>query len=466
MSFSLRQIDADDKLCQQNYLRIFQDCYSPERLSDILSQTASWEKRERKLNMLLTLGTVIALSLFPHTSQAGVVRQLAAQVRWLWPEEVAPQALTLSEGAICYRREQLGIRPLYEVFTQVCQPLATPQTKGAFRFGRRMMALDATLESVPDSAVNAAFFGRINTGKTRSPFPQVRCTYLAECATHAIVAANLAPCRQHEARKALELLACIHSDMLVTLDRGLVSGDILWGIRARRAHALGRLEQPVLTKPTRMLCDGTYLALLRVHTPHGWRRLPLRVIEYTLTDPQVPGAGQLIRLVTTLLNPRTAPALELIEAYHERWEVELTIDEHKNHLCLSGRPLRSQSPQGVVQELYGLLLLHYAIRSLMHQSARQADVDPLRLSFTLAVQLVQQAAPLLPMLESDHHAVLMQRLLDQMRQPLLPPRRLRFTARVVKRPLSKWKRKYPIHLRSYQLKALFRSIVHLRVLRI
>lgn len=464
MSYSLRHIDPDDKLCQQHALRIFQDCYSPQRLCDLLSQTESWEKRERKLNMLLTLSTVIALSLFPRASQAEVVQSVTADLRWLWPESVEPKCLTVTEGAVCYRREQLGIRPLYELFTHVCQPLATAQTTGAFRFGRRVMAIDATLESVPDSQVNAAFFGRINTGKTRSPFPQVRCTYLAECATHAIVAASLAPCRQHEARKALDLLPSLTPDMLVTLDRGLVGGDLLWGIRQQRAHALGRLEQPVLTKPARILNDGTYLAFLRVHTPQGWRRLPVRVIEYILTDPQVPGAGTLIRLGTTLLNPRTAPALALIEAYHERWEIELTIDEHKNHLCLSGRPLRSQTPQGVVQELYGLLLAHYAIRSLMHQAALQADVAPDRLSFTHAVHLVTQALPVLPVLDPTSQQLVMQRVLTQMSQPLLPPRRLRFNARVVKRPFSKFKRKYPVHLRAYHLKATFRSIIQLRTL--
>lgn len=464
MSFRLRQIEMDDKLCQQDCLRVFHDLYGPERISALLSQTNGWEERERKLNMVLTLTTVIALSLFPHASQAAVVQAVTADLQWLWPEDARPGIREVTEAAVCYRRTQLGIRPLYELVATVCQPLATAQTRGAFRFGRRMMAIDATLESVADSPANAAFFGRINTGKTRSPFPQIRCTYLAECGTHAIVDAILSPCRQHEARKALDLLPSIGPDMLVTLDRGIVGGELLLGIRTQRAHALGRLEQPVLRTPSRILSDGTYLTFLRVRTPQGWYRLPVRVIEYTVTDPNVPGAGELIRLVTTLLNPRTAPALELIDAYHQRWEIELTIDEQKNHQCLSGRPLRSQTPQGVVQELYGLLLAHYAIRSLMHQAALLADVDPLRLSFTHTVQLVTQVLPLLPLLVPAHQHVVMQRLLTQMSHPLLPPRRLRFNARVVKRPFSKFKRKYPAHLHAYHLKGLFREMVRLRVL--
>ncbi|HVB20620.1 MAG TPA: transposase domain-containing protein [Ktedonobacteraceae bacterium] len=354
MSFRLRQIAVNDKLCQQDYLRVFHDLYGPERISALLSQTNCWEEREHKLNMVLTLTTVIALSLFPHASQAAVVQAVTIDLQLLWPDNTAPSAMAVTEAAVCYRRTQLGIRPLYELFATVCQPLATAQTRGAFRFGRRVMTIDATLELVADTAANVAFFGRINTGKTRSPFPQLRCTYLAECGTHAIVDAILSPCRQHEARKALDLLPSIHADMLVTLDRGVVSGALLWGIRQQRAHALGRLESPVLRTPSRILSDGTYLTFLRVRTPRGWYRLPVRVIEYTL--------------------------------------------------------------------------------------------------------------PVLPLLAPEQQSMVMQRLLTQMSYPLLPPRRLRFNARVVKRPFSKFKRKYPVHLHAYHRKDVFREMVRLRIL--
>ena len=69
-------------------------------------------------------------------------------------------------------------------------------------------------------------------------------------------------------------------------------------------------------------------------------------------------------------------------AYHERWEIELVIDETDPHQRLADRPLRSLKPVGVIQELYALLIAHYAIRSLMHEAAVQADLDPDRLSFT------------------------------------------------------------------------------------
>src|SRR5947209_20017180 len=86
--------------------------------------------------------------------------------------------------------------------------------------------------------------------------------------------------------------------------------------------------------------------------------------------------------MTTLLNPLVAPDLELIALYHERWEIELLIDEIKTHERAQRKVLRSKTPAGVYQELYGIFLAHYAVRALMAQAAMQANLDPDRLSFT------------------------------------------------------------------------------------
>jgi hypothetical protein len=125
------------------------------------------------------------------------------------------------------------------------------------------------------------------------------------------------------------------------------------------------------------------------------------VIVYTITDPARPGYGEVHRLITTLRSPQLAPAVDLVCAYHERWEIELMIDELATHQRLAGRPLRSLKPLGVMQELYGLLIAHYAIRFLMHEAAMQAQIDPDRLSFTHAVCVVQDAIPEFQMIVYD-----------------------------------------------------------------
>ena len=115
----------------------------------------------------------------------------------------------------------------------------------------------------------------------------------------------------------------------------------------------------------------------------------VRVIPYTFTDPRIPGAGeQVYRLVTTLLDPFAYPAQEMAVLYHERWHVELVIDEARTHLRLSARTLRSLTPEGVIQEIYALVLAHLVVRTLMLQAAEQAQIAPTQISFTETIRIM------------------------------------------------------------------------------
>ena len=148
------------------------------------------------------------------------------------------------------------------LFQRWCRPQATPQTKGAFRWGRRVVAMDGTCQDVAETPANANYFGRITDGPSKSPFPQLRALYLEECGTHAIFDAVAAACRVAEARLAPVLLRSIEADMLVLLDRGLFAGPLIEGIRDLQAHVIACLESHVLTKPVTRLRDGSYLAYL------------------------------------------------------------------------------------------------------------------------------------------------------------------------------------------------------------
>jgi hypothetical protein len=76
-----------------------------------------------------------------------------------------------------------------------------------------------------------------------------------------------------------------------------------------------------------------------------------------------------------------------------RWEIENTIDELKTHLNGRKTPIRSLKPREVVQEIYGWLLGHYAVRCLMFQAAQQAGISPLRLGFTGTLKVIRRAIP-------------------------------------------------------------------------
>src|SRR5438105_2834153 len=452
MPFSVRHFAEDDKWCHHMTFDVLQDLFPLALVEQVLTDCHAWEKRERALNMVTILYLIIALTLFPRLTVAGVLRRLASGARFLWPD---PSVAVPPDGAICQRRQQLGVTPVRQLFRRCCRPQATPQTKGAFRWGRRVVAIDGTSEDVAETPDNANSFGRLTDGPSKSPFPQLRALSLVECATHAIFDAVAAPCRVAEARLAPLLLRSITAQMLVLLDRGLFAGPLIQAMRQKGAHVVAGLESHVLTHPCTRLSDGSYLAWLSPQASHGLHKpLLLRVITYRIYAPGLPCHGELRRLVTTWLDPKQAPAKTLIELYHERWEVELSIDEHKNHLRLAQQPLRSRRPQTVLQEFYGMLLLHYGLRFLLHRAATQGQLDPDRLSFCQAVALVQQAVYEFAIVALPQRPALLERLLADLRSCRLPARRLRFNARVVKRPLSRFRRKRYWHLDGPHLKGV------------
>src|SRR6266699_5991017 len=172
----------------------------------------------------------------------------------------------------------------------------------------------------------------------------------------------------------------------------------------------------------------------------------VRVISYTFTDQRIPGAGkQVYRLVTTLLDPFTYPAKELAVLYHERWHVELVLGEADTHLRLSARTLRSRTANGVIQELYALLLAHTLLRLLMLRAAQMQDLAPSKISFTATIRLVDDSLIPLSLVSVSRRAQMVDGLLKEMTTFLLPKPRVRIQARVGKRVRSRYERKKPEH---------------------
>jgi len=336
----------------------------------------------------------------------------------------------------------------------------------AFRFGLRLMAIDSTLEEVADTFVNDLAFGRPSSQRGPGAYPQVRGVYLQECGTHLIVDAAFGSYRSSEKHLAFRLLSRIGPGMLLLLDRGLCPARLLQVLRALGAHAIGRLASNVVPTYIRQLADGSYLAYLYPQDDTGKQQgtpMLVRIIEYTIDDPQRVGHGEIHRLVTTLLNPRTIPAGQVIQTYHERWEIEITIDEIDTHQRLCSRTLRSQTPDGVQQELYGLLLGYYAIRSLMTQSATAQHLDSDRLSFTHALHVVTNAISEVQQTDMPEREALMQRVLSDLRQHQLPPRRQRCNPRVAMSRRSKFPKRTPSHRMVPKLQhAFFEVIVQLK----
>jgi hypothetical protein len=404
-----------------------------------LRSTGQLQRRCPRLPKWFMVWFVIALALFCTDRYCQVYKWLQR-----WRRRGTPGRSTL-----CEARRRLGVAPLRVLADRVVALQATPQTPGAFYHGMRLMALDSFVLDVADSPANDRAFGRPGSHRSPAAFPQVRVLSLCEVGTHILWKSLLKPHSRSEVVMAAYLLRFLEEGMLLLWDRNFLSYAHVRQVQARRAQLLARVKSNLVFTPLRRLCDGSFLAKLYPSPAHRRRDeagIVVRIIEYTFDDPGRPGSGQSHRLLTTLRDARRHPAKQLIVLYHERWEEELTIDEFKTHL--RERPvLRSETPAGVVQEVYGLLLGHYVVRKLLCEAAASTGLGPRRLSFTGALKVLRCRLPEVP--KSGRRLDRWYAdLVAEVGEEVLEERRDRVNPRVIKRKMSNWKKKRPEH-RSY-----------------
>jgi len=365
-----------------------------EAVAAAIEATGTRERRRRRLPTHLVVTLVVAMGLWASESMRHVLAEVVAG--WREGTEREPAGWQVpSTAAIVQARRRAGARLLREPFEAVARQIATAQTPRAFLGGLRLMAIDGTTIDVADTPENERAFGRPTTKRGNGAFPQIRVLALIETGTHVICDAVIRPFGTGEVPPALRLLRSIGPGMLLLWDRGFHSYEMVRTTVKQQAHFLGRTKRNVVLRPTEILADGSFLA--RIYpSPTARRRdeqgIEVRVIEYALDTAAGPGQER-YRLITSLLDERACPAEQLAATYHERWEIETALDEVKVHQWAHPRPLRSKHPREVVQEVYGLLLAHLAIRTLMYQAALRDGVDPDGLSFTGALRVLRRAIP-------------------------------------------------------------------------
>jgi hypothetical protein len=365
----------------------------PAALIDtVLADTGRQSRRQRQLPARLVVYYVMALALYAQASYGEVLRCLFEGVRWL---RLGGTDVALADkSAITRARARLGTAPLRELFARVARPLAEADMPGAWYRGRRLVSLDGTTIDLPDSPALEERFGRPRASRGASSFPQLRLLTLVETGTHAIFAMAFDRYEVGEVRLAPDLLQQLQPGMLCLADRAFVGFELWRTATASGADLLWRLRKNQILPCSERLPDGSYLSRLYAspkHRRHATGGVTVRVIDYRLEG--VPDAEPLYRLITTLLDPADTPAAELAALYHERWESEGAFAELKVSLPGQRLMLRSRRTDLAEQELYGLLLAHFALRRLIHDASRHAGCDPDTLSFIHTVRIVRRHLP-------------------------------------------------------------------------
>jgi hypothetical protein len=364
-----------------------------ELVHAVLDEHGCNSQRVRSFPAVVGVYYCIALSLYPEAAYEEVFAVVSQGLAWA---SGAAEPASVGKSSISAVRSRIGSAPLKDLVQRCCVALADPQAHPeAFYAGRRLVAIDGSNFELPDEAENVTSFGYPGSRTGHAGYPQAQCAVLVECATHAILGANLGPYRTGEWEICQPLMAHLAPGMLCLADRGFngfehwrqaqaTGADLLWRCAANR-------QLPV----QRRLDDGSYLSTIH---PSGVSKavaagqaITVRVIEYAM--PGLKDGQPRYRLLTTLLDAQAAPAMELAALYHNRWEVEAVFDELKTHLRQGRRVLRSKTPELVRQEFYGWVLAHYAARWLLHQGATRHRLRHADLSFKGHVELLRRTQP-------------------------------------------------------------------------
>jgi Insertion element 4 transposase N-terminal/Transposase DDE domain len=392
-----------------------------------------------------------AMCLFFDDDYEEVMRKLAGALKSMssWRDDWRVP----STAAITQARQRLGAGPLRVLFEKTAVPVARRGTKGAWLGSRRLMAVDGFMVDLPDTEDNAREFGRMDNGRKASAFPQAQVVVLGECGSHAITGAAVGPCNAHERVLAGQLASRLEQDMLLIADRNFYSFDVWQEFRQTGADLLWRVNSNLGLPVVRWLPDGSYLSVI-CHSKLSRRRRSellnaagedteidpaeahvVRVVEYDIPgrESSSSATGEIICVMTSVLDPAAAAAEELAAAYHERWECENLIDEVKTHQRGPTRVLRSKSAEMARQEIWALLLTHYGIRRLMCHAADEIGEDPDRLSFMRSLRVIRRHVTGQADFPPDHRERLLAEVTAEINERRTKGRRNRTNPRVIRR---------------------------------
>jgi hypothetical protein len=390
---ALARIFAPSALgCEKFSVEALSGVLTPVLVREALQCTGRGSQRRRKLPAEFALWCVVLLGLFRRHSYANLLGMLGES---LWAQPVWG-GKPPSSSALTQARDRLGIEPLRVLYERsACAFLATsPEVRVG---GLRLMSIDGTTARMPDTPANAEHFGYAGASRGRCAYPMMRLVTLADVGSHLAVAERHGPYRTAEMTLARSLLDSVPPNALVMADRGFMAFEFLWDLHQHGCAFGVRLKRGMTFRTLRRLGPGD--RIVRVRIPANVRRrrpdMPrcweLREITYR---PRPHHEG--IRLLLSVLDPLILPGADAASAYGQRWSHETQLDELKTHLldrATVNRPVcfRSERPDRVEQELYGILVAHNLVRTLMGRSAHLAGRTPLRLSYVLALERIRDA---------------------------------------------------------------------------
>lgn len=353
-----------------------------EWIEQALRATGTATLRRRRLPAEQVVWLVIGMALFRNRSIHDIVSKLDLVLPGVTP--------TVVPSAVADARARLGPEPMEWLFTRTADEWAHPSARRNEWRRLAIYGVDGTTLRVPDSDENRQTFGVSVAHRGESAYPLIRMAALMALRSHLLAAVAFGPYGDGEHRYAAALWASVPNDSVTIVDRNFLAAGVLIPLQRDgiNRHWLVRAKSNTRLNVLKRLSDGDDLVELQVsaeslqNDPSLPKTYIARAIRYQRKgfQPQT--------LLTSLTDPEAFPAGEIVALYHERWELELGYDEIKTEMLDREEAIRSRTPDGVRQEVWGILLAYNLIRVEMERVAASAKVDPSRISFVGAMRLI------------------------------------------------------------------------------
>ena len=327
MARTVAALPAGSRITDYISLGVVAKFFPVEKVQKVLHETGRASVRQRDLPAHVVIYYVIALALYMRSSYREVLRCLLEGLQWLLDPSV--QVKVAGKSGISQARSRLGAEPLKKLYDTMVAPIAEKRTKGAWYRQWKLVSLDGSTLDVADTAENDKAFGRPGASRGSTAYPKIRFVGLLESGTHVLWAARMDKYATDEITLATAVVPALYQGMLCLADR-FFPGYELWRKAAQAgAELLWRVRHNARLEVDKRLSDGSYRSRIYPSTSDRRNRrkaIVVRVIEYRLKD--VPGAEPIYRLITTILDPKLAPAKELAGLYQERWEIGVSSQGH------------------------------------------------------------------------------------------------------------------------------------------
>lgn len=380
-------VSAQGLAIERAGIGVLAEAFPLETVRSILKATRREGHRRRLLPAPMMVYYIIALGLFVGVGCREVLRRLLDGAVWIWPDRIK----IATDSAITQARQRLGCEPIETLYQEQVGPIAKKTTRGAWFRSWRVVSMDGFVMDVAESDANEKAFGRPGSTRGKSAYPQVRVAGFLENGTHVFFGAEMDRYGVGETTLARRILGKLRRNMLCLADRNFFCFPLWKQALATKAKLVWRAKHQLVLPKTRKLADGSYLGKLYESPKH--RREDRDGIVVRIVDYRIDGFRENYRLVTNILDPAMAPALELARLYAERWTIETAVDELKTHLRGNNVVLRSKLPELVRQDVFGLLLAHYGVRWVMHDAALSEGIGANELSFVHTLRVVHRKLP-------------------------------------------------------------------------